>query len=95
MANSAALRPAPPDEQLRRLFLFQETRRVRKDATVSVKGVYFELTPALRAQYVQVRYDPRCLDEVEIWHQDRFVQIAKRLNRNVNSKNFKSANHHE
>jgi len=95
MANSEALRPAPPDEQLRRLFLFQETRRVRKDATVSVKGVYFELTPALRAQYVQVRYDPRCLDEVEIWHQDRFVQIAKRLNRNANSKNFRSADHHE
>jgi transposase InsO family protein len=95
MANSAAIRPAPPDEDLRRLFLLQDTRRVRKDATISVDGVYFELTPALRGQYVQVRYDLRRLDEVEIWHQDRFVQIAKRLDRNANSKNYKPRNQHE
>jgi len=95
MANSAAIRPAPPDEDLRRLFLFQDQRRVRKDATVSVDGVYFELTPALRGQYVQVRYEPRALDEVEIWHQDRFVQIAKRLDRNANSKHYKPRDRHE
>jgi transposase InsO family protein len=88
MAQSETLRPAPPDEELRRLFLLQDKRRVRKDATVSIQGIYFELTPALRGQYVQVRYDPRRLDEVEIWHQDRFVQVAKRLDRNGNSKTF-------
>lgn len=95
MANSAAIRSAPSDEELRRLFLLHDTRRVRKDATVSIKGVYFELTPALRGQYVQVRYDLRVLDEVEIWHQDRFVQIAKRLDRNANSKNYKRKDRHE
>ena len=88
MAQSEMLRPAPPDEELRRLFLLQDKRRVRKDATVSIQGIYFELTPALRGQYVQVRYDPRRLDEVEIRHQDRFVQVAKRLDRNGNSKTF-------
>jgi putative transposase len=95
MANSAAIRPAPPDEDLCRLFLFKDTRRVRKDATVSVEGQYFELTPALRGQQVEVRYNPRRLDEIEIWHQDRFVQIAKRLDRNANSKNFHRKDRHE
>ena len=95
MANSAAIRSAPPDEELRRLFLFQDKRRVRKDATVSVDGKYFELTPALRGQYVEVRYDPRLLNEIEIWHQERFVQIAKRLDRNANAKNFKPKDCHE
>ena len=95
MANSAAIRPAPADEDLRRLFLLQDKRRVRKDATVSIAGAYFELTPALRGQYVQVRYDPRLLDEIEIWHQDRFVQVAKRLDRNVNAKHYKAEEHHE
>ena len=95
MANSAAIRPAPPDEDLRRLFLLQDKRRVRKDATVSVDGVYFELTPALRGQYVQVRYNPRRLDEVEIWHQERFVQLAKRLDRHANAKHFKPRDQHE
>ena len=95
MAQSETIRPAPPDEELRRLFLLQDKRRVRKDATVSIQGLYFELTPALRGQYVQVRYDPRLLDEVEIWHHDRFVQVAKRLDRNANSKNFKPRDRHE
>jgi len=95
MANSAAIKPAPPDADLRRLFLFKDTRRVRKDATISVEGRYFELTPALRGQKVEVRYDPRLLDEVEIWHQDRFVQVAKRLDRNANAKNFKPRDSHE
>ncbi|MBL7076702.1 MAG: DDE-type integrase/transposase/recombinase [Kiritimatiellae bacterium] len=95
MANSAAIKPAPPDADLRRLFLFKDTRRVRKDATVSVDGRYFELTPALRGQQVEVRYDPRLLDEVEIWHQDRFVQIANRLDRHANAKHFKPRDNHE
>lgn len=95
MAYSETIRPAPPDEQLQRLFLLHDKRRVRKDATISVQGKVFELTPALRGQNVQVRYDPQRLDEVEIWHQDRFVQMAKRLDRNLNSKTFKPRDHHE
>lgn len=92
MAQSEAIRPAPPDEELRRLFLLQDQRRVRKDATVSIQGIYFEVTPALRGQYVQVRFDPRLLDEVEIWHQERFVQVAQRLDRNGNARHYNREN---
>jgi putative transposase len=94
MASSEVIRCAPPDDELRRLFLFQDRRRVRKDATVSVGGTYFELTPALRGQYVEVRYNPRLLDEIEIWHQERFVQIARVLDRNLNAKDFKPRGRH-
>lgn len=86
LAASEVIRTAPPDEELRRLFLREETRRVRKDATVSVDGRYFELSPALRGQYVAVRYNPSVLTEVEIWHQKRFVQIARPLDRQLNAR---------
>jgi putative transposase len=95
LAASEVIRPAPPDEELRRLFLCEETRRVRKDATVSVEGRYFELTPALRGQYVAVRYSPSELTEVEIWHQKRFVQIARPLDRRLNARTFPSEARHE
>ncbi len=88
LAASEVIRPAPPDEELRRLFLREDKRRVRKDATVSIEGKYFELTPALRGQFVSVRYNPTELQEVEIWHQQRFVQIAKPLDRQLNSRVF-------
>jgi putative transposase len=86
LAASEVIRAAPADEELRRLFLREETRRVRKDATVSVEGRYFELTPALRGQFVAVRYNPSALTEVEIWHQKRFVQLAQPLDRQLNAR---------
>jgi len=88
MAFNETIRLAPPDEQLDRLFLFQTQRRVRKDATVSVEGLFFELTPALRGHQIEVRFNPQNLAEIEIWHQNRFVQIAKQLNRHANSQRF-------
>lgn len=91
MAYAEVIRSAPPDDELDRLFLCQTERRVRKDATVSINGVFFELTPALRGQQVEVRYDPQCLTEVEIWHQNRFVQTARKLDRHANSKHFRGA----
>jgi putative transposase len=95
LAASEVIRAAPADEDLRRLFLREETRRVRKDATVSVAGRYFELTPALRGQYVAVRYNPSVLTEVEIWHQKRFVQLARPLDRQLNARTRPSQVAHE
>jgi hypothetical protein len=95
LAASEVIRTAPPDEELRRLFLREEPRRVRKDATVSIEGRYFELTPALRGQNVAVRYNPTELAEVEIWHQNRFVQIAKPLDRQLNSRIHAPETRHE
>ena len=88
MAYNETIRLAPPDEELDRLFLCQTKRLVRKDATISVGGVFFELTPALRGQQAEVRFNPQNHDTVEIWHQNRFVQIAKKLNRQANGQHF-------
>jgi transposase InsO family protein len=95
LAAAEVIRAAPPDEELRRLFLREEPRRVRKDATVSIEGRYFELTPALRGQYVAVRYNPTELAEVEIWHQKRFVQIARPLDRRLNARTRSTEARHE
>ena len=95
LAAAEVIRAAPADEELRRLFLREETRRVRKDATVSVEGRYFELTPALRGQYVAVRYNPTELAAVEIWHQKRFVQIAQPLDRQLNARTRPPEARHE
>ena len=95
LAAAEVIRPAPPDEDLRRLFLDEEQRRVRKDATVSIEGRYFELTPALRGQFVAVRFNPSELREVEIWHQNRFVQIAQPLDRQLNARTRPPEARHE
>ena len=95
MAASEVIRCAPPDEELRRLFMDRQPRRVRKDATVSVDGRYFELTPALRGQNVIVHFNPADLSDVEIWHQGRFVQVAKPLDRRLNARTRPPEDRHE
>ena len=85
MHCASALRPAPPDDELERLFMMREPRCVRKDATINLGGKRFEVSPALRGQRIEVRYTPGQVNEVEVWHQGRFVQSARALNLVVNA----------
>jgi len=61
------------------LFLFQETRKVQKDRTVSLKGVVYEVDAALVGHNVTLRYDPSAAPgrAVQVWHEGRRVQLAK------------------
>jgi putative transposase len=71
-----------PESNVAELFLSEQRRRVQKDRTVTLDGIAFEVDAALVGDHVVLRYDPaRKPDKrsVEVWHQGRRVEIAKRV----------------
>ena len=64
------------------LFLAEQRRNVQKDRTVTLDGVAFEVDAALVGERVTLRFDPaRRPDKrtVEVWHQGRRVETARRV----------------
>lgn len=88
--RSAHLRLA--EEDLDRLFLNQAMRVVRKDATFSLNGRLWEVSPSLRGEKVEVRFDSFTYERVEIYVRGIFCQKAQPLNKILNSK---SSNNYE
>lgn len=82
------LRTADPQTDWLRLFLTRAQRRVRLDATVSLSGQLWEVPTHLRGRLVQLRYDPFNWQTVEIWFQDLYVGLAKRCDKQLNSKTY-------
>lgn len=71
-----------PSADLSDLFLTEQGRNVRADRTVTLDGVAFEVDAALVGERVTLRFDPaRKPDKrtVEIWHQGRRIEIARRV----------------
>lgn len=71
-----------PDSDVGACFLFDAKRKVARDRTVTLDGVAFEVDAALVGQAIVLRFDPsRAPDKrtVEVWHQGRRVEIARRL----------------
>ncbi len=69
-------------------FLAEQKRRVQKDRTVTLDGVAFEVDAALVGERVALRFDPARKPEkrtVEVWHQGRRVEIARRVDALANS----------
>lgn len=71
-----------PGADLGQHFLAEQRRRVQKDRTVTLDGVAFEVDAALVGEHVALRFDPaRRPDKrtIEVWHQGRRVEIARRV----------------
>ncbi|MEY4515304.1 MAG: hypothetical protein RLZZ450_7426 [Pseudomonadota bacterium] len=71
-----------PDAGVGEHFLAEQKRRVQKDRTITLEGVAFEVDAALVGERVILRYDagrPRDKWVVEVWHQGRRVEIARRV----------------
>lgn len=63
-------------------FLAEQKRSVQKDRTVTLDGVAFEVDAALVGERVTLRFDPaRRPDKrsVEVWHDGRRVEVARRV----------------
>jgi transposase InsO family protein len=61
------------------LFLFETTRKVQKDRTISLNGTLFEVDAALVGERVTLRYDPAAPTSrpIQVWHDSRQIQLAK------------------
>jgi transposase InsO family protein len=93
--RSGALRMVSDPAELDRLFLMHEKRRVRKDATLSLRGQLWEVDLALRGRVVDVHYDPFNLQKVEIYFADRCFGRARACDKQLNARTFNTPNNYE
>lgn len=67
------------------LFYAHLDRTVRKNGTVRLDGQLYEVPLSLRALKVQLRLDPFRRARIEVWHQNKFMGLAKKAPLNLNS----------
>jgi putative transposase len=68
------------------LFLSRLERRVRLDATFSLEAQLWEAPTHLRGQLIEVRFNPFHWQRVEIWREGKFICLARRCDKQLNSK---------
>ena len=72
------------------LFYTLEYRTVRKDGTIRIEKMLYEVDLSLRALRVELRFNPFTMDRIEVWYQDRFICLARKANLQLNSQNERS-----
>jgi Mu transposase, C-terminal len=65
------------EEKVRLAFLWNETRKADKAGVFSLFGCEYQVGPTLGGKAVVARYDPEQLEEIEVWHDGRFVERAR------------------
>jgi transposase InsO family protein len=77
---------AEPGLDLDELFLFEVTRRVQRDRTISLNGAVYEVDAALVSEKVTLRYDPGAPPgrPVQVWHEARRLPDATPLDAYAN-----------
>ena len=82
------LRTADPQTDWHALFLSRVPRRVRLDATVSLQRQLWEVPVHLRGRVIELRFNPFDWARVEVWREDKYVALAKRCDKQLNSKTY-------
>jgi putative transposase len=64
-------------EELKGIFLWEETRTVRKTAVIEVDGNLYDVDSSLRGKKIQIRYNPYDLSYIQVWKDDERFPDAK------------------
>lgn len=67
------------------LFYTHLKRRVRKDGTIRLDNVLYEVDLSLRNARVQLRFDPQRKHPINVFYKDRFCGYAKKVDLHHNS----------
>jgi putative transposase len=67
------------------LFYVHLERTVRKNGTVRLDGQLYEVPLSLRALKIQLRLDPFRRARIEVWHQHKFLGLARQAPLHLNS----------
>lgn len=69
-------------EEIRRALMLRTRRRVHENTcTVQLEGEEYQVSPPYIGKMVEVRWHPDTMDEVEIWSDGMFGEIASRIER--------------
>jgi len=80
-----SLRYLDATQDIDRLFYIHLYRTVRKNGTVRLDGQLYEVPLSLRALKVQLRLDPFTRTRIEVWHQNKFIGLARKAPLHLNS----------
>lgn len=70
-----------PDE-IRRALMIRERRKVHENTCcVVLDNDEYQVSPAYAGEMVELRWHPDLADQVEVWHQGVFVEVAERVSR--------------
>ena len=80
------LRVPPNAEELDQLFMKKVQRRVGKDGCISLEAKKYEVPLSFRGRLVEVRHTlPVDVGNIQIYSNDKFVALAKPLNKHLNA----------
>ena len=69
------------------LFYLRLERTMRKKGTVRLEGDLYEVPLSLRALKIQLRLDPWRRARIEVWYQDKFMDLARKAPLHLNAEN--------
>jgi len=73
--------------QIEPLFYLHLQRTVRKNGTIRLEGELYEVPLSLRALKIQLRLDPWRRARIEVWHQNKFLGLARKAPLQLNAEN--------
>jgi putative transposase len=82
-------RPRVDSEKLEELFLVRVKRKVKLDATVSLKGVIYELPAHTIGKKVDLRYSQSSPQEIFLYESDLRSQQIKQVDSKENGRNYR------
>ena len=92
--GAASLRTLEPHLDLARLFYTRQVRTVRKDGTIRIDNILYEVDLALRGLKVELRYDPWIKNAIEVHFRGRDFGLARPVNKHLNSQ-IQGPSHYE
>jgi Mu transposase, C-terminal len=69
------------------IFYLHLDRTVRKNGTIRLDKVLYEVPLSLRALKVQLRLDPWRRTRIEVWYQNKLMGLARKAPLHLNSEN--------
>lgn len=82
----------PDTESMEKDFLAEAVRKVRKDGTFSLEGVFYEVGSIMAGEAVTVRYNPFNMGKAYVYYQGEIIQEAKPVNEIENQKSGRRKN---
>lgn len=86
LAGASIVRLLPVDGSAEHAFLLSDQRTVRNDGTIAFNSHLFETDYTLKGRKVQVRWRLSEPGRLYVYFEDRYVGIAKPLNRTLNTR---------